>query len=289
MSVEIVRPIQSAPSDTRSTRSVGATALILATFGWFALLILVPLAAMIREAVRPGLGRIVEVLAEPDVRHAFVLSLVMTAVAVVVNVVFGVAFAIVLARHRFFGRALADGLLDLPFAVSPIVAGLMLVVLYGPEGWIGRHTESMGFRIVYALPGMAIATLFVTLPFVTREVVPVLQALGSESEEAASTLGAGRWTTFWRVTLPSIRWAVAYGVVLTVARSLGEFGAILVVSGNLLGRTQTATLYIHDAAESFRPEGAYIASLVLAGISVALLVGMEVIRSRLDGPREVES
>jgi sulfate transport system permease protein len=260
----------------------GARLLIAAVVGWFALLVVVPLVAMLREAFRPGIGPALAVLQDPDVQRSFLLSLAITAIAVTVNGIFGVGFAIVLARQRFPGRALADGMLDLPFAVSPVVAGLMLVVLYGPEGWIGRHAEAAGFRVVYALPGMALATLFVTLPFVAREVIPVLEALGVEQEEAAATLGAGRWTTFWRITLPSIRWAVGYGIALTVARSLGEFGALLVVSGNLIGRTQTATLYIHDAAESFRPEGAYVASLVLASVSVSLLLGIEHLRKRLD-------
>lgn len=267
------------------SRTLGRRLLIAAVLAWFALLILVPAAALVRESLRGGLGALLSALVQPEVRRAFLLSLAITAVAVVVNLVFGIAFALVLARHRFLGRALADALLDLPFAVSPIVAGLMLIVLYGPDSWLGGLARSAGLQIVYALPGMIIATLFVTLPFVAREVIPVLDAIGTEQEQAAETLGAGRWATFWRVTLPSIRWAAAYGVALTAARSLGEFGAVLVVSGNLIGRTQTATLYVHDAAESFRPEGAYAASLVLAALSVAMLVGMEALRKRLDGPR----
>ena len=154
-------------------------------------------------------------------------------------------------------------------------------MLYGPEGLLGQWIEPRGIRVVYALPGMVLACLFVTLPFVVREVVPVLRELGDEQEQAASTLGAGRWTTFWRVTLPSIRWGVAYGVTLTVARSVGEFGALLVVSGNILGRTQTATLYVHDTIESFRPEGAYAASVVLAGLSFVFLIVMEAVRRHM--------
>ena len=157
----------------------------------------------------------------------------------------------------------------------------MLVILYGPQGWLGRGIESAGYRVIYALPGMILATMFVTLPFVVREVVPVLREFGTDQVEAAYTLGAGRLQTFWRVTLPLIRWGLSYGVTLTIARSLGEFGALLVVSGNLIGRTQTATLYIHDGIEGIQPEGAYAASLVLAAVSFALLVGMDRIRSRL--------
>src|SRR5208282_3793110 len=201
------------------------------------------------------------------------------------NTVFGIGLALVLTRQRFWGRALVDGVVDLPFAISPIVAGLMLVVLYGPEGWLGRWLEPHGVRVVYAVPGMILATMFVTVPFVVRELVPVLRELGEEYEQAAHTLGAGRWRTFWSVTLPSIRWGVAYGVTLTIARSLGEFGAVLVVSGNLIGETQTATLYIHDGIDTFHTEGAYAASLVLAAVSFVLLVGMETIRKRLDERR----
>jgi sulfate transport system permease protein len=162
----------------------------------------------------------------------------------------------------------------------------MLIVLYGPEGWLGRWLEPAGVRVVYAVPGMIIATLFVTVPFVVRELVPVLRELGEEYEQAALTLGAGRWRTFWSVTLPSIRWGIAYGVTLTVARSLGEFGAVLVVSGNVIGKTQTATLYIEEGVESFHPEGAYAASLVLAALSFVLLIGMDRLRKRLERGKE---
>ncbi|QDV39139.1 sulfate ABC transporter permease [Tautonia plasticadhaerens] len=254
--------------------------------GWFALLVLVPAGALARQVVFGGLRPFVEALGSAEVLRSFGLSLGITAVATAVNTAFGVGFALVLVRHRFRGRGLADGLVDLPFAVSPVVAGLMLVVLYGPDGWVGRWAEAAGVRVVYALPGMILATTFVTLPFVVREIVPVLRAVGVDQEEAAAILGAGRWTTFRRVTLPTIRWGLAYGVTLTVARSLGEFGALMVVSGNLIGRTQTATIYIHDGVESFRPEGAYAASLVLAALSFILLVGMERIRARIAAREE---
>jgi sulfate transport system permease protein len=266
--------------------ALGRRLLIGVVLGWFALLVLFPAGALLRQVVAGGWRPFVEALASPEVRRAFGLSLGVAAAATAANAVFGVGLAIVLARHRFPGRGLADGLVDLPFAVSPVVAGLMLIVLYGPEGWIGRPLEAAGLRVAYAPPGMVLATMFVTLPFVVREVVPLLRAVGVEQEEAAYTLGAGRWRTFWKVTLPSIRWGLAYGVTLTVARSLGEFGAVLVVSGNLLGRTQTATLYVHDGIESFRPEGAYAASLVLAALSFVLLVGMQRVRKRLADPEE---
>jgi sulfate/thiosulfate transport system permease protein len=278
------RPVSLAVAERRSL-PIGRWLLISLVLGWFALLILVPSLALVRQVYNGGLRAFFETLAAYEVRRAFLLTLGITAVATVINTVFGVALALVLVRQRFWGRALVDGIVDLPFAVSPVVAGLMLVVLYGPEGWLGHGLAKAGFQVIYALPGMLLATLFVTVPFVVRELVPILRELGEESEQAAYTLGAGRWRTFWSVTLPSIRWGVAYGVTLTVARSLGEFGAVLVVSGNLVGKTQTATLYIHDGIESFHTEGAYAASLVLAAVSFVLLVGMDVIRKRLEARR----
>lgn len=268
--------------DARSSILSSRSLLIGVVVGWFAMLILVPSLALARKALEGGFGPFREALMSADARRAFGLTIGITAVSTVVNTLFGLGFALVLVRQRFLGRTLADGLVDLPFAVSPIIAGLMLVIVYGPNGWLGRHLESAGLRVVYAWPGMLLATLFVTVPFVVREVVPVLQEFGVDQEEVARTLGAGRWRTFWRVTLPSIRWGLAYGVTLTVARSLGEFGALLVVSGNILGRTQTATLYIHDTIEGFHPEGAYAASVALAGISFVLLIGMEMVRKRVE-------
>lgn len=256
-------------------------ALTAAVLAWFALMILAPTFALAQRAFAGGLRPFWEALIAPDLRRAFGMTLAITAVATVVNTLFGVALAVVLVRHKFWGRTLVDGLVDLPFAVSPVVAGLMLLVLYGSQGWLGRWLEPAGLRMVYAWPGMVLACLFVTLPFVVREVVPVLREFGVDQEEVAYTLGAGRWRTFWKVTLPSIRWGLAYGVTLTVARSLGEFGALLVVSGNVLGRTQTATLYVHDGVESFHPEGAYAASVVLAGVSFVMLIGMETLRKRV--------
>lgn len=260
----------------------GRRLLIGAVLSWFAILILVPAAALAKQALGGGVAAMFATLNRPEVYRAFALSLQLAAAATVLNTVFGVALALVLVRQRFWGRALLDGVVDMPFAISPIIAGLMLVTLYGPDSVVGGWLEERGIQVIYAMPGMVLATMFVTVPFVTRELVPVLRELGEEYEQAAHTLGAGRWRTFWSVTLPSIRWGVAYGVTLTIARSLGEFGAVLVVSGNIIGRTQTATLYIADGVESFHPEGAYAASLVLAAASFCLLVGMDLIRRRLD-------
>ena len=271
---------------SRRPRPVGRWVLTAVVLGWFALLILVPAAALVRQALAAGLGPMAAALAKPSVLHAFRLTLITAAAATLLNTIFGVAFAIVLVRHRFWGRALVDGLVDLPFAVSPVVAGLMLVVLYGPLGWLGPIFDGRGIPIINALPGMILATTFVTLPFVVREVVPVLREFGVDQEEVAYTLGAGRWRTFWRVTFPSIRWGLAYGVTLTVARALGEFGALLVVSGNILGQTQTATVLVHDAVEEFRSEEAYAISLVLVATSFLLLIGVEALRKRVSGSEE---
>lgn len=276
----------SAPSWSERRRSaapaLGRRILISVVLGWFTLLILVPAMALARKVLAGGFQPFLAALAQPEVQRAFLMSLGITALATLVNTIFGIGLALVLVRQRFWGRAVVDGVVDMPFAISPIVAGLMLIVLYGPDGWLGRWLEPLGVRVVYAVPGMILATMFVTLPFVVREVIPVLRELGEEYEQAAHTLGAGRWRTFWSVTLPSIRWGVAYGITLTVARSLGEFGAVLVVSGNVIGHTQTATLYIQEGIESFHPEGAYAASLLLAAASFLLLVGMDAIRNHLE-------
>ncbi len=260
----------------------GRRLLIGVVVAWFAFLVLVPAIALVRGALAGGLRPFVAALSSADAVRAFTLTLEVTLLATVLNTVFGLLMAVVLVRQRFWGRGLIDGLIDLPFAVSPIVAGLMLVVLYGPKGWLGPWLAPWGLQVSYHLPGMLLATAFVTLPFVVREVVPVLREFGVDQEEVAYTLGAGRWRTFWRVTLPSIRWGLAYGVTLTVARSLGEFGALLVVSGNILGRTQTATLYIHDSLERFDTEGAYAASVALAGASFVMLLAMEAVRHRVE-------
>jgi sulfate transport system permease protein len=272
------------PRALQAARSwpIGRWLLITIVLGWFGLLVLVPSAALVRQVIAGGWRPFFQTLATPEVIRAFGLSLGITALATVINTIFGVMLAMVLVRQKFWGRSLLDGVVDLPFAVSPIVAGLMLIMLYGPQGWLGRWLQAGGIRVIYALPGMVLATLFVTVPFVARELIPVLREIGQESEQAAYTLGAGRWRTFWSITVPSIRWGLAYGITLTVARSLGEFGAVLVVSGNLIGQTQTATLYIHDGIESFHTEGAYAASLVLGALSFVLLVGMDAIRRRLD-------
>jgi sulfate transport system permease protein len=272
--VESGKPIEPVRAVHRQ-RKVGKAVLMTAVIGWFALLILLPVYCLVKEAFRGGFRLFFASLVTPEALHAFKLTLVITVIAVVVHSVFGLILGVVLVKHRFRGKLFFEGLVDLPFAVSPVVAGFMLIILFGKFGWIGNFLESHGLKIVYAFPGMALATLFVTLPFVTREVMPVLREFGLAQEEAAYVLGASKWQTFWKVTLPSIRWGLIYGVTLTVARSIGEFGAILVVSGSIIRKTQTATLHIHQQFTDFDYVGAFSASVLLALASFVILTVMQ--------------
>ena len=257
--------------------------LLAAVISWFALLVLLPLAGIVRETLRSGGGVILSALQTPEALHSFRLTLVITLLAVLINTVMGTVLAVILARHQFRGKLFLESLIDLPFAVSPVVAGVMFIILFGPNGWIGGWFESVNIKIVYALPGMVIATLFVTMPFVVREVTPVLREFGRDQEECAAILGASGWQTFWRVTLPSIKWGLAYGVTLTIARSIGEFGAVLVVSGSIINKTQTATLHIHDQFTDFNYAGAFAAALVLATISFIVLNAIQFIYNKRRG------
>ena len=211
---------------------------------------------------------------------ALSLSVRVAVLATLANAAVGVPLAWALARRRFRGRAFLDGLVDLPFAVSPIVIGLSLILVYGRTGWFGDWLSENGIRVIFSTPGMVLATIFVSLPFVVREVVPTLRELGTDQEQAASTLGASPFQTFWRITLPSIRWAVGYGVVLTTARALGEFGAVSVVSGRLAGQTETLTLRVQNEYERFDLTGAYAASALLAVMAVAVLLTMTLLERR---------
>jgi sulfate transport system permease protein len=238
---------------------------------WFSILVLFPLWGIITETIKGGWRIFVASLAEPASLHAFWLTFIITLAAVTINTFFGVVLAVMFARQNFKGKLLLESIIDLPFAVSPVVAGFMFIILFGPQGWIGSWFESADIKIVYALPGMIIATIFVTLPFVAREILPTLREFGREQEESAATLGATDWQTFWRVTLPSIKWGLTYGITLTIARSIGEFGAVLVVSGSIINKTQTTTVYIHDQFMNFNYAGAFSASLVLAIFSFVIL------------------
>jgi len=221
-----------------------------------------------------------DALTTPETIHAFKLTLIITAIAVPVNTVFGIVCALAIVRKRFWGKGLLNAFIDLPLALSPVVVGLALFLLYGDDGWFGGWLSEHGIQVLFALPAMVIATIFVSLPFVAREVVPTLREIGDDQEQAAFTLGASGWQTFWRITLPSIRWAVIYGVILTTARCLGEYGAVAVVSGRLQGETETATLRVQERWEAFDVAGAYAISIVLAMIAILVLIAMTAIRPK---------
>ena len=239
-----------------------------------------PLSMVFYRAFQNGLHPLWQSLTDASTVHAFRLTLEITAIAVPVNTVFGVVCALAIVRQRFPGAGVVNAIVDLPLALSPVVVGLMLFLLYGRTGWFGSWLTGHNVQVLFATPSMVIATIFVSLPFVAREVVPTLRELGDEQEQAAHTLGASSWQAFWRITLPSIRWAVIYGVILTTARCLGEYGAVAVVSGRLQGETETATLRVQERYESFDLAGAYAISIVLALIAIAVLLTMTVIRPR---------
>jgi sulfate transport system permease protein len=239
-----------------------------------------PLAVIFWRTFENGLQPAWDALSSPETVHAFKLTLIITAIAVPANTVFGIVCALAIVRRTFPGKGILNAFIDLPLALSPVVVGLSLFLLYGRTGWFGQWFADHGIQILFALPSMVIATIFVSLPFVAREVVPTLREIGDEQEQAAFTLGAGGWQTFWRITLPSIRWAVIYGVILTTARCLGEYGAVAVVSGRLQGATETATLRVQERYESFDLAGAYAISLVLAAIAVLVLIAMTLIRPK---------
>jgi sulfate/thiosulfate transport system permease protein len=251
----------------------------LVALSYLALILVGPLAIVFWRTFK-DLGPAWDALTAPDTIHAFKLTLIVTAIAVPVNTVFGIVCALAIVRRSFPGKGLLNAFIDLPLALSPVVVGLSLFLLYGREGWFGGWLDEHDIQFLFALPAMVVATIFVSLPFVAREVIPTLREIGDEQEQAARTLGAGGWQTFWRVTLPSIRWAVIYGVILTTARSLGEYGAVAVVSGRIQGQTETATLRVEEQYEQYNLPGAYAISIVLALMAIAVLVAMTAIRPR---------
>jgi len=255
-------------------------ALRVGALGYLAVLLALPVALVFFRTFSDGLDAVWTSITTPEALHAFWLTIVMVAIAVPANTVFGVVCALALVRRRFWGKSVLNLSIDLAFAVSPVVVGLSLILIYSRTGWIGGWLAEQGVRIIFAPAGMAIACVFVSLPFVVREVVPVLREIGTDQEQAASTLGASPWQTFWRITLPAIRWGVGYGVVLSTARVLGEFGAISVVSGKLSGRTETLTLRVEDRFQSFDLTGAYAASMVLALLALATLLVMNLLKRK---------
>ncbi|MBW8731112.1 MAG: sulfate ABC transporter permease subunit CysW [Terrabacter sp.] len=251
--------------------------------GYLFVLLGVPIGVILWRTFEPGLSEFIASISTPAAKSALNLSLLIVAITVPVNVVFGVATALALVRGRFRGRGLLQAVVDLPFAVSPIVVGVSLIMLWGVNGWFGA-LDRAGFQVIFGIPGMVLATIFVTLPFVVREVEPVLHEIGQEQEQAASTLGANGWQTFWRITLPAIRWGLTYGVVLTVARALGEFGAVIMVSSGFPGVSQTLTLLVHSRyIDDHNTYGAYAAATLLMGIALVVLLLMTLLdRKRSD-------
>ena len=263
-----------------ASRTASRLGLRFFALGYLSLLLLIPIAMIFFRAFEDGAGAALDAVTTPEALHAFYLTILIAAIAVSANTIFGVGCALLLVRTNFRGKALLNAAIDLPFAISPVVIGLSLYLLYGREGWFGGWLLDNGIQVLFSLPGMVLATIFVSLPFVVREVVPVLHEIGDEQEQAAQTLGANWWQTFWRVTLPAIRWGVAYGVVLATARALGEFGAVAIVSGRIVNETETAPLWVWREFGQFNLTGAYAASLVLALIAISTLLAMNAFKRK---------
>lgn len=256
------------------------TALVLIAIAYLSLVLFIPTANVFVQAFSKGIDPLLQNMKSPDFLNAVRLTFIIALISVPINTVFGLCAAWLIARKQFRGRAFVISILDVPFSVSPVVAGLMIVLLYGRNGWFGPFLEHIGVKVIFALPGMILATAFVTLPFVAREVIPVLEETGADQEEAARTLGASGWQTFWRVTLPNIRWGLLYGVLLTNARAMGEFGAVSVVSGNIIGKTQTLPLYVEEAYKQYQTEAAFSAAVLLALLALVTLVLKEILERK---------
>jgi sulfate transport system permease protein len=272
-------PAATAASAARAARSRRLLVRVIA-LGYLALLLAAPVVMIFYRTFEHGLAPVWNAITASNFQHAFLLSIEVVAIAVPLNTAFGIGMALLLERGRFRGRSLLGLVIDLPFAISPVVVGLALVLAYGKTGWLGDWLTAHGAQVIFSVPGIVIATAIVSLPFVARETIPVLRELGTDAEQAAATLGASEWQTFWRVTLPGIRWGVVYGVVLTTARALGEFGAVSVISGRIEGQTQTLPLYVQDRFENFDLTGAYAAAVVLALLALATLVAMNLLTRR---------
>ncbi|MFY3138775.1 sulfate ABC transporter permease subunit CysW [Achromobacter xylosoxidans] len=254
--------------------------LLFLALGFLALFLLVPLAAVFYEAFRKGWQLYLEAIVEPDALAAIRLTLVVAAIALPVNLVFGVAAAWAITKFQFRGKQFLITLIDLPFSVSPVVAGLVFVLLFGTQGWFGDWLQAHDLKIVYAVPGIILASLFVTFPFVARELIPLMQAQGSEEEQAALTLGASGWQIFWRVTLPNIKWGLLYGAILCNARAMGEFGAVSVVSGQIRGLTNTMTLHVEILYNEYQYSAAFAVASLLALLALVTLVAKNVVEWR---------
>jgi sulfate transport system permease protein len=250
---------------------------------YLGLVLFIPALNVFVQAFNGGINGFLHTFTERAFLNAVKLTLLMAIITVPLNTVFGLCAAWAIGRNKHFpGRALLISIIDLPFSISPVVAGLMVVLLYGRNGWFGPLLDANNIKIIFAIPGMVIATAFVSLPFVAREVIPVLEEIGTEQEEAAKTLGASSWQTFWRITLPSVRWGLLYGVLLTNARAMGEFGAIAVVSGNIAGKTQTLPLFVEEAYKQYDTQSAYTAAVLLACLAIVTMVAKAILERKVD-------
>ena len=277
--VDVVEAPPARARGGRPPRSAGSSAvrwvLRLIAIGYVTALVALPVATVTKHTFGNGLQPVLDVFADPDFVAATRLTLLVAVTSVVVNTVFGVGIAILLVRYRFPGRRLLSAVIDLPVSVSPVVIGIALILVYGRSGWVGTWLEDHGVRIIFATPGIVLATVIVALPLVVREVVPVLEEAGTDADQAAESLGANAWQRFTRIILPTIRWALAYGVVLSLARSLGEFGAVRVVSGSVTGESQTLTLFVNDNYQEFGPgpeQAAFTAASTLMLVAVLFIV-----------------
>jgi sulfate/thiosulfate transport system permease protein len=275
-----------APPAARDRGRLVRFLLIGTALAYVGLLLLAPLGGILWVAVKGGAHVVTDTLSRADVQHAYVLTAMITVITVAVTAVFGLAVALVLTRDSFPGKRLLSGVVDLPLAVSPVIVGLMAVLLFGRGGWFEPFFAARGIQIIFAVPSMVIVTIFICIPFVIREVVPVLEELGIEEEDAARTLGASSPQTFFRVTLPNIRWGLLYGMALSTARALGEIGAVLIVSGAIQGRTETATLYVLRAIEERQEAAGYLVALTLALASIVLLAAIELFKRKQKRAKE---
>jgi len=259
--------------------------LILVAAGFVGLLILLPVIAVFTEALRKGFGFYVQSITDPLALSALRLTLLTAVVSVTANLVFGVMASWLIAKFNFPGRSLLLSLIDIPFAVSPVISGMVFVLIFGAQGWFGNSLINRGIQIIFAPPGIILATIFVTFPFIARELIPLMQEQGSEEEEAAVLLGAGGWQTFWRVTLPNTRWALVYGIVLANARSMGEFGAVSVVSGHIRGRTNTLPLHVEILYNEYNFSAAFAVASLLTLLAVITLLAKAALewRIRIEG------
>ncbi|NVO04715.1 MAG: sulfate ABC transporter permease subunit CysW [Rhodoferax sp.] len=278
-------------SNTRSQRTAKAGTteptwvkwtLLSIALGFIFLFLVLPLAAVFTEALRKGGGAALEALKEPDAWSAIRLTLITAAIAVPLNLVFGIAAAWSIAKYEFRGKAFLTTLVDLPFSVSPVVAGLVYVLMFGAQGWIGPWLQAHDIKIVFAIPGIVLATIFVTFPFIARELIPLMQAQGTEEEQAAIVLGATGWQTFWHVTLPNIKWGLVYGVILCNARAMGEFGAVSVVSGHIRGQTNTIPLHVEILYNEYQSVAAFAVASLLALLALVTLVIKQIVEWRFE-------